>query len=355
MTDRNLEKLPGDRLPVVLPGRVTREVEAQVRDFVGCVAGIYEAWLNRCASAHTRRAYEQDIMCFVREFLRLDWPGEAAELLKVSVQQAQGYRDWLVSRRAAPKTVNRRIASLSSLYKFLSATAAEMRLPIIVPNPAHSQFIPRSSSDPVDETQALTVAKARQLLGLPQGDSVIDYRDRAILKFYLYSGARLATGCNLKVGDFHQDESGATIRIAEKGGRKRTIGLHYAAAQAIQEYVERAGLTSGPLFRPRRNSRSEHLADRGFTDVAMYNLIQGYLSRLPKAMREVEAPDGSKVTRCVYSPHSLRATAATLLLDAGVDICKVQELLGHRHVTTTQIYDKRRRRASDGASHDIPV
>src|SRR6185436_17981413 len=121
------------------------------------------------------------------------------------------------------------------------------------------------------------------------------------------------------------------------------------------EYIEAAGLSSGPLFRPRKCSRSEMLADRGFSEAAMYNLIQCYLARLPKAVREVENGDGSKAKRCVYSPHSLRATAATLLLDAGVDICKVQELLGHRHVTTTQIYDKRRRRASEGASHDIPV
>ena len=62
-----------------------------------------------------------------------------------------------------------------------------------------------------------------------------------------------------------------------------------------------------------------------------------------------------KVRRCLYTPHSLRATTATLLLDAGVDIIKVKELLGHRHVTTTQIYDKRRRSLKEGASHDVPI
>jgi integrase len=62
-----------------------------------------------------------------------------------------------------------------------------------------------------------------------------------------------------------------------------------------------------------------------------------------------------KVKRCVYTPHSLRATTATLLLDAGVDIIKVKELLGHRYVTTTQIYDKRRRSLKEGASHDVPI
>ena len=62
-----------------------------------------------------------------------------------------------------------------------------------------------------------------------------------------------------------------------------------------------------------------------------------------------------KVKHCIYTPHSLRATTATLLLDAGVDIIKVKELLGHRHVTTTQIYDKRRRSLKEGASHDVPI
>ena len=71
----------------------------------------------------------------------------------------------------------------------------------------------------------------------------------------------------------------------------------------------------------------------------MYNLVQGYLSRLPSSLREEEATDEDgtvrKVKRCIYTPHSLRATTATLLLDAGMDIIKVKELLGHRHVTTT--------------------
>lgn len=87
----------------------------------------------------------------------------------------------------------------------------------------------------------------------------------------------------------------------------------------------------------------------------MWTILRGYLEQLPGAVRERQLPDGRLVEECVYTPHSLRATAATLLLDAGVDTMEVKELLGHRHVTTTQIYDKRRRATSESASHKMPL
>jgi len=73
-----------------------------------------------------------------------------------------------------------------------------VRLPITVPNPAHRMFLRRENANPVDETEALTVAQARQLLVLPAGESLLAYRDRAILAFYVYSGVRIlpkGVGC----------------------------------------------------------------------------------------------------------------------------------------------------------------
>jgi integrase len=143
------------------------------------------------------------------------------------------------------------------------------------------------------------------------------------------------------------------------GDKHRRIGLHFAAGQAITEYIEKAKLTKGPLFRAQRHSRVAELGEEAIGIATMYRLVEGYLSRLPGSMHEEEVtdPDGTvrKVKRCVYTPHSLRATTATLLLEAGEDIRKVQDLLGLRHVTTTQIYDKRRRSLKEGASHNVPI
>jgi site-specific recombinase XerD len=345
-------------LPPILAGRHTSAVEAQVRSFYISVAEVFERWVTRRSSKHTQRAYRQDVMDFVR-FLGLDWPDESTRLFTVSVADVLTFRDAMLADNRAPKTINRRIASLSSFYKYLQGCASEFRLPITVPNPAHAQFIARGSSDPRDETKALSATRARQLMGLPAGDSVLDFRDRAMIKFFLYSGARIGTGCRLKVKDFHQDGDEATITLHEKGEKHRRIGLHFGAAEAIGEYIKKAGLTKGPLFRARKNSRQPDLSDNPMCLVTMYSLLQSYLVRLPGSMceEEVLAKDGGteKVTRCIYTPHSLRATTATLLLDAGVDIIKVKDLLGHRHVTTTQIYDKRRRSLKEGASHDVPI
>jgi len=346
------------KLPPILAGRHTAAVEAQVRSFYLSVADIFERWVTRRSSKHTQRAYRQDVMDFVR-FLGLRWPEEATQLFTVSVADVLAFRDVMLAEAKAPKTINRRIASLSSFYKYLQGVASEFRLPITVPNPAHAQFIARGSSDPRDETKALSATRARQLMGLPSGDTVFDYRDRAIIKFFLYSGARIGTACRLRVKDFHQDGDEATVTLHEKGDKHRRIGLHFAAAEAIAAYIAKAELTKGPLFRARLNSRSQKLGLAPIGVVTMYNLVQGYLTRLPASLREEEVTDEdgtvTKVKRCVYTPHSLRATTATLLLDAGVDIIKAKELLGHRHVTTTQIYDKRRRSTKEGASHDVPI
>ena len=72
----------------------------------------------------------------------------------------------------------------------------------------------------------------------------------AILKTYLCTGIRLATACRLRVKDFHQDGEQATLTINEKGNKHRTIGIHFSTAEALAEYLAKAGLQAGPISAP---------------------------------------------------------------------------------------------------------
>ena len=355
LTKYTTRELATVQLPPILVGSVTPEVEEKVKSFYLSVAEIFEAWVHRRESRETQRAYRRDVMDLV-EFLSIRWPQQSSDMFRVSVADVQAWKDDMLGLQRAPKTINRRVSSVSSFYRYLAGVASEMRLPITVPNPAHAQFIARMNSDPINETKALSATRSRQLMGLPSGEGVIASRDRAILKFFLYSAARIGTACRLRVDDFHWDEDDTKMRLREKGHHVRTIGLHFAAAEAVSEYLDHAGIVSGPLFRPRSGPRGSNLAPRHLTTTAMYEIVMGYLEQLPGALQPIEvAEDADPQWRCIYSPHSLRATTATLLLDAGVDITKVQDLLGHRHITTTQIYDKRRRTTAESASHDVPI
>ncbi len=92
-----------------------------------------------------------------------------------------------------------------------------------------------------------------QLMDLPHGDDQIAKRDRAILRLYLYSGGRVATGCRMKVSDFKSDQEPATIRVNEMGDKRRTIGLHFAAADAVDEFIEAGQLIRDRIRGPSRS------------------------------------------------------------------------------------------------------
>jgi len=340
----------------ILPDHDTPSVRQRVQSFYGSVPGMLEAWITRSPAIHTQRSYRRAVMSFI-EFLGLPWPDRAWELLSTSIADVRAWREHLeLELGQAPKTLNHRISALSGFFEFAREAAAASKLPVLLHNPAHKDFVRRPVAEPASPTPALTARQARKLMELPATDgSVLGLRDRAILKFYLFTGARIRTGCLLDVDDFRFDEEDPQIRIQEKGrGKaKRTLGIHIEAAEALREYIQAAHFSGGPLFRAQRNSRSRKLGTKRIGQTTMYRIIQGYLAQLPRAIQMQRLPDGTERAICIFSPHSLRATTATLLLKSGVPLEEVQGLLGHRNPQTTQIYDKRVRQTSESASHKV--
>ena len=286
----------------ILEGCYTLAVEEKVRRFVLAMPELLDRWISRRASPHTRRAYRQDLATFIG-YSEIVWPEQAYDLFLITVAQVQAYRDWLIARGDAPKTINRRVASLSGFFRFLREVAAEMRLPVQVANPADKEFIARGNADPVEERRHFAAARARELFGLPEGESVLAYRDRCMLKCLLYSGMRIDTLLRLDVEDFRPNDLDPTLRVTEKGNRRRTIGLNRRAAEAIEQYLQVAQLTSGPLFRPRLNPRSRKLGTGRMSYPTAYRVLTYYFRKLPGAVKEVAEPDGPR-KKCIYSPHS---------------------------------------------------
>jgi Phage integrase, N-terminal SAM-like domain len=119
-------------MPPVLAGHFTPALKVRAESFYRGVAEMFERWASRRGSFHTQRAYRRDVLSFV-EFLDIQWPEQAEQLLRASVGDVQRWRDAMREQSKAPKTLNRRISSLSSFYKYLAGAAAELRLPINVP------------------------------------------------------------------------------------------------------------------------------------------------------------------------------------------------------------------------------
>jgi hypothetical protein len=145
-------------------------------------------------------------------------------------------------------------------------------------------------------------------MGLPGGDDVLDFRDGAILKT-LYTCVRLATACRLRMRDFHQDGEEATLTINEKGNCHRTIGIHFAAPEALAEYLGTAGLAGGPIFRARGAPHSDELGDQPMSEASMYRVITGswqsWLGRSRKVCGSTaRIPCGRPPLPCSWMPAS---------------------------------------------------
>ena len=340
-------------LPPVLAGHYTPATRERARTFYLSVRSMFETWLKRTENPNTQRTYRRGVLNFI-DFLGIDWDERSHEFLQVTSADVQAWRDSMQADGQAPSTLNSRISAVSRFYGFMRELASELRLPVVPPNPAHPVFIKRETAEAVQPTAALTRSLAHKLLSLPSAnadgmDEVLQARDRAILSCFLYVGLRTSSVCKLDIADFHDDPVNPVLTITEKGKKatRRRVGVNVHGAEALREYLEASGLTGGPFFRARCNPRSKKLGEKRISINSMYRLLLGYLTQLPHSRN----PDGS----CRYSTHSLRATTATLLDEAGIGIKKIQELLGHKDIRVTQQYIKLGDDTRKSASHDVPL
>ena len=241
------------------------------------------------------------------------WRGERFSSWRDAV--ADDFRDYLFSlmkqglKRA---TIRLRFAALRSFYKFLVLRRG------LAHSPVAAVMLPKPERNlPV----VLTLNQIDELLALPLRLPVdkktplwLPLRDAAILELFYSCGLRIAELLAIDVKDM--DFIGETIRVVGKGAKHRIVPVGGPALAAIQRYRQAAAVTSGPLFLSKLHRR--------ITQQAVDQLLKKYLklSSIPFGI----------------SPHKLRHSFATHLLDAGADLRSVQSLLGHASLSTTQIY-----------------
>lgn len=288
-------------------------------------------WLANTANPRTRRAYKMHVEDFA-DFVGIRNPEEFRAVARAHVI---AWRDELKRRTHSPATIRAKLSALSSLFEYLCEKNS------ITHNPVKGVERPAADNNE-GKTPAIGDAQARRLLEAPQGDTLKAKRDRAILAVFLYHGLRREELCKLRVQDCHARRDVMHFRIHGKRGKVRYVPMHPRAQRLIHEYLETAGHaedSKGSLFRPIKNNLTKVLEKPLDTD-AVYKLVKEY----------AKAAD---IDEEHFSPHSLRATAATNALEHEADIARVQQWLGHANIATTRLYDKRASRPEDSPTFKV--
>jgi integrase/recombinase XerD len=262
--------------------------------------------VERGLAANTVISYRRDL-----EKMASYIHAQGEELRKARTVTLLAYFHELAREGLRPASIARAQAATRSFYHFLCQEGRVKENPAMeLVRPKGAQRLPRSLGQ--DEVAVLI----EQICG----SSPADLRDRAMLELIYACGLRVSELVGLNLGDVHLEER--YVRCLGKGGRERIVPLGEQAAAALQRYLKGG---RGKLLRNRReqglflNQRGRRLTRQGF-----WLLLKKYVqkARLPARV----------------SPHTLRHSFATHLLENGADLRTVQELLGHRDISTTQIY-----------------
>jgi integrase/recombinase XerC len=277
-------------------------------------------WLRveKNSSPATVRAYAADLDQFARFCATgVTAPAEpgaprpALDTARITLRTVRGFLAALGAQGLCSSSLGRKLAALRSLFRFLNREGLLAGNPARpIPSPPKSRALPAS----------LSVDEAARLLETPGGPPRSPLRDRALLELLYSSGLRVSELTGLDVDDLDLD--GAAVRVRGKGRRERIVPVGGKAVAAVREYLareRRGGAAGGPLFLNVRDggrltSRSVHRL------LGARALRQGWPRRV--------------------SPHALRHSFATHLLVGGADLRAIQEMLGHRSLSTTQRYTR---------------
>lgn len=275
---------------------------------------------NRNLSAHTLRAYRTDLeqwLTFLAERAHCR-PSQ----VPLGAFDAEGVREFLAAlhdRGNARASTGRRLAALRTFARYL------VREDHLVADPTAMVGTPRKEKT---LPAHLTAPDIERLLQAPDTSTVAGRRDAAILELFYASGLRLSELVALDLDDVNL--GGRVVRVTGKGGKERLVPFNQAAARALRTMLaDHAGLP-----RPAQASTDRHRRRRDpvFLSLRGARLTTRSVDRVVRRyVREAAIAQG-------ISPHALRHTFATHLLQAGADLRAIQELLGHARLSTTQRY-----------------
>lgn len=251
-------------------------------------------------SPHTLRAYTRDL----GEFLLFTDK-------KVSDINNLDIRDFLASlhhKKLKKSSISRKLATIRSFFKYLYREGSVTKNPAkFVSSPKVQKVLPRF----------LTVDEAFALMNSPKGDTFLATRDRAILELLYSSGLRVSELTSLNINDF--DLKGSIVRVKGKGKKERIVPVGSKALESVKDYLPERILLKKKSLALFLNNRGGRLTQRSVRRIVdKYSRMIALESRL--------------------SPHTLRHTFATHLLNSGADLRAIQELLGHSSLSTTQKY-----------------
>ena len=256
----------------------------------------------------TMAAYEATLYQF-RGYIEARF--EKTDPATITVADVLAYLEFLRSQRNnGGAAVNRQLVILRNFYKAIVAMGH------LAPDDNPLAHFPKIKATPLKLPVTLSEEEVTQLLDTPPDDTVLGLRDRALLALLYGTGIRASECAGLREQDLDLKEH--TITVTGKGGHERTLPLNVKVQQVLMAYRTARGLVS------RESAVFQSRLGKGMSRGAIYERVRTWSQR-------------AKINKPV-SPHRLRHTFATHLLRAGTDLVTIRDLLGHRMLSSTQIY-----------------